>query len=294
MHRARLLTLTILAAALSGCSQNTTKKAESTPEPTVSYFKVDPATAGTVKGKIQFTGHKPAPQKIEMDEDPQCARMHQGAKVSDESLEVNSKGGVANVFVYVKTGLEGKKFEPPAAPVTIDQNGCWFKPRVIGIQTGQTLRVTNSDPVTHNIHPLAQVNREWNHSQSQGDPPLTRRFVRQEIMIPVKCNIHHWMRAYIGAVAASLFRRHRRRRVLRNQESAAGRLYGCRMAGKIGNSGAARQSRFVRFRDCGFHFQRRLILAHIDVLPCDPDCRLLKEQRPRIRRIRHVSDLRNE
>ena len=205
MHRARLLTLTILAAALSGCSGNTTKKAESTPEPTVSYFKVDPATAGTVKGKIQFTGHKPAPQKIDMDEDPQCARMHKGAKVSDESLEVNSKGGVANVFVYVKTGLEGKRFEPPAAPATIDQNGCWFKPRIIGIQTGQTLRVTNSDPVTHNIHPLAQVNREWNHSQSQGDPPLTRRFVRQEIMIPVKCNIHHWMRAYIGAVAHPYF-----------------------------------------------------------------------------------------
>ena len=205
MHRGCLLNTTILALALSGCSGNTTKKAESPSEPAVSYFKVDPATAGTVTGKIQFTGHKPAPQKIDMDEDPQCARLHKGAKVSDASVEVNSKGGLANVFVYVKTGLEGKRFEPPSAPVTIDQNGCWFKPRVIGIQTGQTLKVTNSDPVTHNIHPLAQVNREWNHSQSQGDPPLTRRFIRQEIMIPVKCNIHHWMHAYIGAVQHPYF-----------------------------------------------------------------------------------------
>ncbi len=35
----------------------------------------------------------------------------------------------------------------------------------MGIQTGQTLQVINSDPVTHNIHPMAEVNREWNHSQ---------------------------------------------------------------------------------------------------------------------------------
>jgi hypothetical protein len=70
----------------------------------------------------------------------------------------------------------------------------------MGIQTGQTLQISNSDPVTHNIHPLAQINREWNHSQGPGEAPLARKFLRPEVMIPVKCNIHSWMRAYIGAV----------------------------------------------------------------------------------------------
>jgi hypothetical protein len=65
--------------------------------------------------------------------------------------------------------------------------------------------VSNSDPVTHNIHPLAQINREWNHSQGQGDPPLNRRFIKPEIMIRVKCNIHSWMRAYIGVLAHPYF-----------------------------------------------------------------------------------------
>jgi plastocyanin len=93
----------------------------------------------------------------------------------------------------------------PATPAVIDQNGCWFQPRVLGIQTGQTLQVTNSDPVTHNIHPLAQINREWNHSQGQGDAPLARRFIKPEVMIRVKCNIHSWMHAFIGVVEHPYF-----------------------------------------------------------------------------------------
>jgi plastocyanin len=134
-----------------------------------------------------------------MSSDPACVEAHHG-KPYDESLLVGEKGALTNVFVYIKTGLEGKRFEAPAQPATIDQSGCWFRPRVLGIQVGQTLTVVNSDPVTHNIHPLAQINREWNHSQGAGDPPISRRFLKPEIMIPVKCNIHSWMHAYIGVL----------------------------------------------------------------------------------------------
>ncbi len=120
-------------------------------------------------------------------------------------MVVSPNGALANVFIYIKSGLEGKTFEVPAAPVTFDQRGCAFHPRVTGIQTGQTLQVTNSDPVTHNIHPLPQNNREWNHSQGAGDAPLARKFMRPEVMIRVKCNIHSWMRAFIGVVEHPYF-----------------------------------------------------------------------------------------
>jgi plastocyanin len=137
---------------------------------------------------------------IDMNEaDPACVEAHHG-KAYDESLVVNQKGELANAFVYIKSGLETRHFEIPATPVTIDQRGCWFRPRVMGIQTGQVLEVINADPMTHNIHPMAQINREWNHSQGSGDPPLARKFTQPEIMIPVKCNIHSWMRAYIGVL----------------------------------------------------------------------------------------------
>lgn len=202
MNRIILLCLILAIAALTGCStpeKSPPKTAAKQPAPP-SYVKVDPATAGVLTGKIRFTGRKPARKMIDMDQDPDCARLHKNGHVFDESVAVNPNGTLANVFVYIKAGLEGKKFEVPGAPVTIDQKGCWFHPRVIGIQTGQALQVTNSDPVTHNIHPLAQINREWNHSQAEGDAPLSRRFVRPEIMIRVKCNVHNWMRAYIGVV----------------------------------------------------------------------------------------------
>ncbi|MBN9618009.1 MAG: hypothetical protein BGO25_02540 [Acidobacteriales bacterium 59-55] len=196
-----LFCICCVAALAIGCSGK--KNAEPAPahveQPAVSYFKVDPATAATITGTIRYTGKKPARKLIDMSEDPACVEAHHG-KAYDESLVVGSKGALANAFVYIKKGLEGKTFAVPATPVVIDQRGCWFRPRIVGIQTGQVLQVVNSDPVTHNIHPMAEINREWNHSQGPGDPPMTRKFLKPEIMIPVKCNIHSWMHAYIGVV----------------------------------------------------------------------------------------------
>jgi plastocyanin len=189
--------------ALAGCKSATKTEPQTTAAPAPVYFKVDPSTAGVVQGKISFTGKKPVRKPIDMSEEPACVEAHKG-KAYDESLIVNPNATLANVFVYIKGGqgggLEGKTFEVPATPVVIDQQGCWFHPRVLGIQVGQILSVVNSDPVTHNIHPMAEINREWNHSQGQGDAPLARKFLKPEIMIKVKCNIHRWMHAFIGVV----------------------------------------------------------------------------------------------
>lgn len=206
MKRRYLLALCCAAAMLSSCSGTQKKEPEGAPKQAAapSYFKVDAATAGSLTGKIKFSGRKPGRKLIDMSEDPACVEAHH-SKAYDESVVVNPNGTLANVFIYLKSGLEGKTFAVPATPVVIDQKGCWFHPRVMGIQTGQTLQVTNSDPVTHNIHPLAQINRDWNHSQGQGDAPLARRFIKPEVMIRVKCNIHSWMHAFIGVVEHPYF-----------------------------------------------------------------------------------------
>jgi len=183
----------------AGCKSNSAAAPQTVAAPAPVYFQVDPTTAGAVEGKIRFAGKRPPRKLIDMSEEPACVEAHHG-KAYDESLVVNPNGTLANVFIYVKSGLEGKTFAVPPTPVVIDQRGCWFHPRVLGIQVGQELSVVNSDPVTHNIHPLAEINREWNHSQGQGDAPLARKFLKPEVMIRVKCNIHRWMRAYIGVV----------------------------------------------------------------------------------------------
>ena len=202
----RFCCLLFLMAIATGCSPNSRKTAppEQVQGAAAPAYQVDPLTAGSISGMIRYIGKKPLLKKIDMSGDPACVETHHGNAL-DESLVVSSKGGLANAFVYVKSGLEGKAFATPPTPVAIDQNGCWFRPRVLGIQTNQALQITNSDPVTHSIHPMAQINREWNHSQGAGEPPLARKFARPEFMIHVKCNIHSWMQAYIGVVDSPYF-----------------------------------------------------------------------------------------
>jgi hypothetical protein len=187
-----------LAVILTACTQ---KKPEAAP---ITYYKVDPATAGKVRGAVRFQGKKPSAKPISMDAEEACEKLH-ADPVDGSGFVVGKDGAFQNVFVYIKSGLEGKAFEPPKQAVILDQRGCMFVPRVIALRAGQTLTVKNSDPVSHNIHPNPQNNREWNQQQSPGAPDLVRRFVRPEVMIPVKCNIHNWMRSYIGVVEHPYF-----------------------------------------------------------------------------------------
>jgi plastocyanin len=196
MTRWLLLVALMAAACSSPPPQPTAQKKE---EP--SYFAVDSQTSATLRGKVVFKGPRPRRRALQVDEDAACVQLNRG-RLLDESLLVNAGGALANVFVYVKRGLEGKHFAPPPPGdvVTIDQKHCRFEPHVFGVRVGQTIRITNSDPVTHNIHPQPENNREWNQSQPEGAPPLERKFVRPEVMIRVKCNVHSWMRAYVSAL----------------------------------------------------------------------------------------------
>jgi plastocyanin len=201
----RLWLLCLCAGLFAACSgkQPALNQASPTPATTV-WFKADSATAGTITGKVRYTGKKSLATKVNMDNAPECALLHD-KPVVDEKIAATKDGALANAFVYIKQGLEGKQFEPSAEPAVIDQKGCWFGPRVLGVQVGQTLKVTNSDPLTHNIHPMPEHNRDWNQSQAPNAEPFMRRFTHPEVMIRVKCNIHGWMHAWVGVVAHPYF-----------------------------------------------------------------------------------------
>ena len=203
---AGLATVAILAINLS-CSKGTqeagttgekdeAKSAGAAYQPT--------GNEGTVTGKVTFAGQAPKYKPISMDADSVCAAKHSGA-VYPDAVVVNSNGTLRNVFVYVKSGLEGKTFPAPQSDVELDQDGCIYKPHVLGIMAGQNLKVVSSDATTHNIHPMPKVNREWNVSQAPGADPIVRNFSRAEASIPVKCNQHPWMRAYIHVMSSPYF-----------------------------------------------------------------------------------------
>lgn len=183
---------------LVGCSQTKQESAHKAPPPP-EYFKVEPSTAASLHGVVHFAGKKPAAKLISMDAEEACQKLH-SKPVKEEIVVTGKDGALTNAFVYIKSGLEGKKFEPVQTAVVLDQHGCTFVPRVIALRTGQTLSVKNSDPVSHNIHPMPQNNREWNQQQSPGAADLQRKFGFPEVMIPVKCNVHNWMHSYIGVM----------------------------------------------------------------------------------------------
>ena len=155
------------------------------------------AGTGQITGRVRFEGTKPALAPIDMSKDPVCAARNK-APVYVQDGEVNANGTLPNVFVYVKSGAENYSGAPPARPVVLDQRGCMYHPHALGIMVGQKLEVVSSDPTTHNVHPQPRQNQEWNQSQPPGATPIIKSFTHPEIMIPVKCNQHPWMKAYIG------------------------------------------------------------------------------------------------
>ena len=150
----------------------------------------------TVKGTVKFEGTVPKQAHISMASDPSCAKLHP-AGVSAEDIVADSNGGLENVIVFVSDGLGDRAFTPPSQPAVMEQKGCMYQPHVVAMQANQALEVVNHDPTTHNIHPMPANNREWNKAEIPGST-MEETFPRPEIAIPVKCNVHPWMRGYVA------------------------------------------------------------------------------------------------
>ncbi len=156
--------------------------------------------AGQITGKIYFKGSRPKLARIDMKKDPVCVSEHSETVYAQDGA-VNDNGTLPNAFVYIKEGSVDLARPAPSNSVDLTQRGCMYEPHVLGIMVGQPLQVLTLDPTTHNIHVVAKINREWNVTQQPGSPSVIRRFTHPEIMIPVHCNEHPWMKAYIGVVS---------------------------------------------------------------------------------------------
>lgn len=210
MNRKHWITLPISVLALcallalGACSkkentEQSSNSAEQPAQPAAAATPIDPSTVATVNGTVKFDGAAPKAAKIDMSQDPGCKGTNQAETV------VVDNGDLANVFVYVKDGLGNRTFDVPKDPIILDQKGCQYHPHVLGVMAGQTVQIKNDDPTTHNIHPTPKDNREWNESQPPSSPALEKTFAREEIMLPVKCNQHPWMKMYVNVVKSPFF-----------------------------------------------------------------------------------------
>jgi plastocyanin len=196
--------LILSALTLTGC-KHAPAPASTTPASTPASTTVaahpappvDPATAGSISGIVHFDGQPPERIPIDMSADPACnlpnlPYLTEQIIVTDQHL--------ANVYVYLKSGAPSYAAIPDAPSVRLDQKGCRYSPHVIAVQQGGSVTFSNSDATVHNIHTLPNQsgNASIDISEPAGSSPRTVAFPTPEVMLPVRCNNHPWMSAFIN------------------------------------------------------------------------------------------------
>jgi hypothetical protein len=181
-----------------GESAGTTQTAEAAPAATA------PTSGGAaISGVATYQDGDPDTE-IKMDADPVCASLHPDA-VHTEKIVHDGSGNLANVFVYIKEGLDGKSFPTPSAAHVLDQAGCQYLPHVSGMMVDQKLVIRNSDPTLHNVHAMPAVNKEFNMGQPFQGMELEHTFDQVEVMVPFKCDVHPWMASYMAVLDHPFF-----------------------------------------------------------------------------------------
>jgi plastocyanin len=197
----RFCSLSLLVPAalfLTACANSPSATGSRVPaDAALPLAQVDPATVGTITGKVLFTGDPPVMPVIDMASNPNCEKQHKTPQKA-ETVIVNPNGTLKYAFVWIKDGLPKARWNPPAEAARLDQTGCVYGPHLLGIMEGQQLEILNNDPVNHNVHAESQINPAWNESQPPRAEHKFKRFNAAEIMFPMTCSVHPWMRSWVA------------------------------------------------------------------------------------------------
>lgn len=155
-------------------------------------------SGGVIKGSVRLAGQPPGNPIIRMGLDPMCVAANGNARVVQESVVVAPDGGLANVFVRLRGTFPSSAL--PSEPVVIAQRGCVYGPRVVGARVGQKLQIRNDDNLMHNVHGVSADGNGFDASEPQAGMALQFDLTHEEVMLPIKCDVHRWMRAYVGVV----------------------------------------------------------------------------------------------
>lgn len=163
----------------------------------------------TLTGTISTNAKGVKSEIVKMSADPKCVEINQNKDVLRDDLVVNGAGGIKDVFVYVKSGLKPSDIPPldsTPALMVLDQRGCMFAPKVIGLRAGQQIKIRNSDPNGHNVRSLAKNNSKFNFSMPRAlELPKPITFSKPELGIRMKCDLHGWMVSYVEVVEHPFF-----------------------------------------------------------------------------------------
>jgi hypothetical protein len=179
-----------VSVSVSGCGSNSPQSSATLPAPTKS---IDAATTATITGKVTLDGTPPPAKPIDMSAEPNCTK----TAVSPQ-LAADASGNLANVVVFVKDfPADYIVPAPPASAASLVQRGCMYDPQVVALRSGQQLEISNADQTTHNLLALPELNPKFNRSETPGAAPIDVAFATPELAIPLRCNVHPWMKSYV-------------------------------------------------------------------------------------------------
>ncbi len=195
-----------LVISFVGCgpkaeSPSTTgESAITTASTTATPYVSDASQVATVTGKVEYAGSETVADSIPVRGNPECSVFHKDGSVPNEEL-LTASGALKNAFVYVKEGLEGKKFPTPEASVEIDNQNCVYVPHVAGAMVDQPILLLNSDATLHNVHAFSKNSKSWNVGLPVQGMKVTKKFSSPEVMVALKCDVHPWMQGYLGVLS---------------------------------------------------------------------------------------------
>jgi plastocyanin len=189
-----LLFINLVVFTFCACGDNQNQKFGSTvPVPT---RRIDLATAGSITGKVTLDGAVPVAKPIDMSAEPYCEKLAT-TPVFPQQVVAAADGSLANVVVYVKDFPAEYIVDDPPAAATLAQRGCMYDPHVVAVRAGQPLEIKNDDQATHNILAMPERNPKWNRSETPGAAWIDETFAIPELAIPLRCNVHPWMKSYV-------------------------------------------------------------------------------------------------
>ena len=168
-------------------------------------YSVKTGSANLV-GTVFLQGTPPPPAQQPMREN-MCGNPEPYV-IKSRQYVVGTNGGLADVFVYIKsgTGVDGRTFDPPPEKPLLDQSFCEYHPYVLGVMAGQTFTIRNSDPVLHNINSTrAKKNIGKNFGQPTKGHTTDMSFPNPEVAIQFRCDVHPWMTAWVGVFSNPFF-----------------------------------------------------------------------------------------
>jgi plastocyanin len=200
--RLPLLPAVLAGAVLAGVACG--GSSSSAPAATASTV-VDPSTAARISGRVRVDGPAPTDDVVRIDADKHCVSLNGSDQLPSGAIVLGPGQALQHVFVYVKSGLEKTTFPIPNEPVVVDQQKCRYVPRVLGVRVGQPLQIRNGDPLLHNVRSASDINQPFNQGQPVQGMVFNHTFTTREVMVPLKCDVHAWMHAWVGVLEHPYF-----------------------------------------------------------------------------------------